>query len=77
MLQTKTGYQNITVKPLVEKDRESEAKLINEYALNIKADLIVVLRENRNFFERILSSDSTKKILKEAQLPVLVYQYSR
>mgnify|MGYP001013408839 CR=1 FL=1 len=43
MLQTKTGYQNITVKPLVEKDRESEAKLINEYALNIKADLIVVL----------------------------------
>lgn len=75
MLQTKTSYQNITVKSMVEKDNESTAELINEYALKIKADLIVVLRENRSFFERILSPDSTKKILKEAQLPVLVYQY--
>ena len=75
MLQSKTGYQKITVKSLLEKDDENAAQLINEYALNINADLIVILKENRNFLERILSPGSTKKILKEATLPVLVYQY--
>ena len=75
MFQSKTGYQKITVKSILEKDDENAAQLINEYALNINADLIVILKENRNFFERILSPGSTKKILKEATLPVLVYQY--
>ena len=75
MLQTETEYKNITVKSLVEKSNENSAQLINEYALNTNADVIVVLKENRNFIERILNPSSTKKILKEARLPVLVYQY--
>jgi nucleotide-binding universal stress UspA family protein len=75
MLQSKTGYQNITVKSLIEKDDENVSMLINEYALNINANLIVVLKENKNFFERILRPSATKKILKEATLPVLIYKY--
>jgi nucleotide-binding universal stress UspA family protein len=75
MLRSKIGYQKITVEMLVEKDDEKSAHLINEYALNNRADLIVVLKENKGFFERIFSPSATNKILKEAQLPVLVYKY--
>ena len=73
MVQAKLGYKDITVKCLREKDNQNASQLINEYAVIINADLIVVLKENRNFFDTIFNPDSTKKIVKEAQMPVLVY----
>lgn len=75
MLQERTDYQDISVKSMIEESHEDTAMLINEYALKIGADLIVVLKENRSFFERILRPGSAKKIVKEAHLPVLVYKY--
>lgn len=75
MVQTKTGYKNIAVKCMVEKDNQKASHLINEYALEVSADLIVVLKENKSFFDRIFSPDSTTKIVKEAELPVLVYKF--
>ena len=75
MVHSKTGYRNISVISLNEKDHENSAKLINDYALANDADLIVVLKENKNFFSRILKPSATKKIIKEARLPVLVYYY--
>lgn len=73
MVQEKTGYNNISITNLSEKGNGNIAHLINDYALHVDADLVVVLKENRNFLERIFSSSSTKKIIKESQLPVLVY----
>jgi len=75
MVHSKTGYRNISVISLNEKDHENSAKLINDYALTNDADLIVVLKENKNFFSRLLKPSATKKIIKEARLPVLVYYY--
>lgn len=73
MLQKKTDYKNLSVKIQVEEAAEDIAEMIHGYAFKHTADLIVVLKGNRHFLDRILSADPTKKIIKEAQLPVLVY----
>ena len=71
-LQEKTGYKKLSVKSILETKHENVAELINDFAVGSKADLVVVFKENRTFFERILKADSTRKIIKETQLPVLV-----
>jgi nucleotide-binding universal stress UspA family protein len=58
---------------LNESSNNDTAELLNDYALLIKADLIVVLKENKSFFERIFKSDPAKKIIKKSMLPVLVF----
>jgi nucleotide-binding universal stress UspA family protein len=57
----------------VEKSGENVGQLINDYACLIDANLIVVLKENRHFLERLVKSSSTKKIVQQARTPVLVY----
>jgi len=74
MLESGTGYKKITVKTLLDKNNENAAHLINEYALSINADLLVVLKENKKFFQTLFSPDSTKKIMKESHLPMLVFR---
>jgi nucleotide-binding universal stress UspA family protein len=75
IVRSKIDYQKITLKSLKEHKKENAAQLINGYAQSVDADLIVLLKENRNFFERIISSDPTKEIIKKTRLPVLVYRY--
>jgi len=76
MLETKTEYSNISVKALVEKGGEDLVGLINSYAALNNADLIVVLKENKNFLDRIFNPSSSEKIILAADKPVLVYQTS-
>jgi nucleotide-binding universal stress UspA family protein len=47
--------------------------LINDYSSDIDANLVVMLKENRHFLERLFKPSSTKKLIKEAKLPVLVF----
>lgn len=74
VLRSKIGYQNITVKTIVDKSKEDISHIINDYAINTNANLIVVLKENRNFFDRIVNPSATKKIVRDAKLPVLVFK---
>jgi nucleotide-binding universal stress UspA family protein len=74
MLQTKTSYDQVCVKSLVEETGgEDIGQLVNNYASLIEANLIVVLKENRHFFDRLFNSSATKKIVQQAKIPVLVY----
>lgn len=77
MLETKTAYNNISAKALIEKNGEDLVQLIHSYAAMNRADLIVVLKENRNFLDRIFNPSSSEKILKAANSPVLVYHARR
>lgn len=73
ILGEKTGYNKITVKIIADKDgRDAVESLVCE-AEKEKANLIVVLKENRNFFERIFKSSFTADLIKKVQLPVLVF----
>ena len=73
MIKKKTGYKKIHLETLIEKEGENIPDLINDYAGRVGADLIVMLKENRNFLERIFTSSSTRKIIKHVQTPVLIY----
>jgi len=72
MLKEKIGYDNLKVKMLNEKDDDIVTKL-NDYANHINANLIVLLRENKSFFERLFTKDQTKKIVKKTNMPLLVF----
>lgn len=73
MVQSKTAYDDLTIKSFIDSNKDDEAELINDYAMRIQADLVVVLKENKAFLERIFSSSKTKKIIKKAELPVLIF----
>jgi nucleotide-binding universal stress UspA family protein len=69
-----TGYDKITIESHIEHDNEDLGETINNFALSKNSDLVVVLKENRNFLESLFKRSSTKNIIKEASLPVLVFQ---
>jgi nucleotide-binding universal stress UspA family protein len=73
VIKQKTGYDRITVETLIDDEDKDTGEYINEFAVKNSADLIVLLKENKNFMERIFKSGSTRKVLKRADLPVLIY----
>jgi hypothetical protein len=73
MLQSKTSYKKLTVKAVYQSKHDKLIPLLNDLAVNNNADLLVMLKENKSFFERIFKTSHTKEILKTTQLPVLVF----
>lgn len=73
ILATKTEYNKISVKALVENDGDDIVGLINKYAASYASDLIVLLKENQHFLKRLFKPSTTEKIIKEAKRPVLIY----
>lgn len=72
-LQSQTTYPQLQVKAIYQSNHDNLIELINDYAVKNAASLIVVVKENESFFERIFKPSHTKKILKNTELPVLVY----
>lgn len=72
MIQNNTGYQKINVNALQEVGQDI-SQLFNDFAIALEADLIVILKENRSFLERIFKASPGKKIIKHASIPVLVF----
>jgi nucleotide-binding universal stress UspA family protein len=68
-----TGYNNFTVQTIPGEKGKDIAESINDYAMSLNSSLIVVLKENKKIFDRIFSGSDTKKVIKKARLPVLVY----
>ncbi|NJM15186.1 MAG: universal stress protein [Bacteroidales bacterium] len=73
LVRDKTGYDNISIKTIRENGSSNIAELVNDFSLMLGAQLIVVLKENNGFMERLFKSSTTKEIINEARLPVLVY----
>jgi len=73
ILSEKTGYNKISVKMIADEDgKDAIESLVNE-AEKEKANLIVVLKENENFFERLFKSSFTTELVKRTQLPIMVF----
>lgn len=68
-----TGNDKISVEYIKEEKDRDLGETINDYAEKADADLIVLLKENKTFFERIFTPSDTKKVIKKAGLPVLMY----
>jgi nucleotide-binding universal stress UspA family protein len=68
-----TNYDKIEVETLTDEKDKGLAENLNDYAQNAGAQLIVLLKANRTFFERIFKSSTTKKVIKKARLPLLIF----
>jgi nucleotide-binding universal stress UspA family protein len=75
ILRSKIDYRRISVISLKEDKDEHTAQLISGYSQKINADLIVLLKENRSFIEKLFTSDPTLDIIRGISLPVLVYRH--
>lgn len=70
---SRINYDKIKVESLIDEKGKGLAENLNDYAVNAGTHLIVLLKANSNFFERIFQSSSTKKVIKKARLPLLIY----
>ncbi|HEX2968345.1 MAG TPA: universal stress protein [Bacteroidales bacterium] len=74
ILRNETGYSDIILEYLERKRNHNISEQILDYAIRLNADLLVVLKDDRNFFERIFNPDRTKKIARKHELPLLIYK---
>lgn len=73
MIENQTDYKDISVKTIKEEKDRDTGKTVNAFSIKENANLLVMLKENRGFFERIFKPSLTSKILTETELPVLVF----
>lgn len=77
VIKRETGSDLISMKTLVNTNKLDIINILNEEATAISADLIVVLKENNNFLERIFKSSFTEKLISETKIPVLVFHQKK
>ncbi|MFO7573777.1 MAG: universal stress protein [Bacteroidales bacterium] len=73
MLSEKAAYNKVSVKMIADQDGKDAVESLVKEAEKVKANLIVVLKDNRNFFERIFKSSFTADLIRKVQLPILVF----
>jgi nucleotide-binding universal stress UspA family protein len=76
-IKEETGYELVSVKVLPATRGEPIVEELHNFALKMNADLIVLLRENRGFFDRLLHGSRSEKLAKVTQLPVLIFNEER
>jgi hypothetical protein len=77
MIREETGYEMISVKVLQQQKGEPLITELHNFALMMDADLVVLLRENRGFLDRLFHGSRSEKIARETKLPVLIYNEER
>lgn len=73
-IRKQAGNSNISLENLSADNNESVTDIINDYTSTVNADLLVVLKDEKKFFESLFNPDRTKKIVKKTDLPVLIYK---
>ena len=73
MIRGKTSYDRISVKVLQERGPHDMGLLVNDFSTLVDAKLIVILKENKHFLDRIFNPDTSRRIIRQANIPVLVF----
>lgn len=73
----KVGYRNLEVSSMVQKEDSSLSDTIIDFSKLVHADLIVILKENKGFFEKLFASSNTKMIMNKTEIPVLIFQQKK
>jgi nucleotide-binding universal stress UspA family protein len=69
-LHDKVGYDKIS---FAVREDENVVEGVMDYATSGKFDMIVLLKENRNFLQRLFTKSDSNKILSKADIPVMIY----
>lgn len=51
----------------------SVEETVNKYIMDNKLDVLAIVRRNRNFFERLMSTSLSKKLTFHAEIPIFVF----
>lgn len=73
IIQDRVKYDKIDLVVINSYDRIKD--IINNYASEMKADLVVMLKKNRNFLKKIFNEDKTRKMAFESEFPLLIFHY--
>ncbi len=73
ILHKQLNYRHLKLKVLSDKAYSDIADLFNDFSERVKANLLVLIKENTTLLEKIFHSDSARKIIKKANIPVLIY----
>ncbi len=70
LIKENVNYNKITLVSLENKDI---VPAIMNFSANNKADIIAILKENKNFLARIFEKSISKNIVKNSNIPVLIF----
>lgn len=73
IVREKAEYSNLDILAIQEEEGKDKQETLNDFAAKAGADLIVLLKENRNFFERIFKQSSTRKLMQLTDKALLVF----
>jgi len=73
LLKEKVGYGKIEMKLVAEEKGVGISEHILKFASESGADLIVLMKEDKSFMERIFTPSTTQRLAKHARLPLLVF----
>ena len=71
MIWDESGYEKIKYHTIKSADF---LEGIDHFANDIKADMIALMRENKNIFQAFFAANHAKKVIFKTNLPVIVYQ---
>jgi len=54
--------------------KKSPGEFLNDFALENNADLIVLLKKNKNYLEKLFGSSFTKNVIRKTKIPVLIFK---
>lgn len=69
-----TDYPKIDVKVFKEEEDKDLGEYVNEIAIRMNADFLILLKENYGFFERIFRISQAETIIQEANIPVWIFK---
>ena len=73
LLKEKTGFDDIELKVLVDKEEESVEENIDNFASLQEVDMIAMLKKDRSLFQRMFHKSQTQELVAKTTLPVLIY----
>lgn len=73
IINEKTGYDKISFRLINEKKENHFPNVLHDFIDSEKADLLVMLKENENFFEKIFTKSSVKEVINHLHIPMLVF----
>jgi len=71
LISDESGYENIKYNTLKSSDFMTA---IDNFALEIKADMIALMRENKTILQAFFASNHARKMIYKTNLPVIIYQ---
>jgi nucleotide-binding universal stress UspA family protein len=77
LLINNTGYKDIEIKSIVNLHERGVDEILDYYNSTYSPDLIVALKENKGFLDRLFRISTTKRIISKTHIPILVYHETK